>query len=273
LDLTNPAELRQILKKYGLWAKKKFGQNFLVDRAVLEKIVATADLSEKDFVVEIGPGPGALTRELLPRTKKVFAVEIDREIIPVLKETTHFFRDKIEILNAHILGFEIPKRPYKIVANIPYHLTSPILRKFLVETNFRPKSLTLLVQKEVAEKICDPKKNSILSLFVAVFGRAKIVDLVSEKSFFPPPKVKSAILKIEIFQKPKIKILPKYFFAAAKMGFSQKRKKLKNTISTAILKKSEIDENLRPENLTIENWEKIARAIFEKEIEKSEKKG
>ncbi len=264
LDLTNPADLRALLKKYGLWAKKKFGQNFLVDRGVLEKIVSAAELTSDDFVVEVGPGPGVLTRELLPRTKKVLAIEIDRDILPALKDSTHFFRDRLEIRNEHILNFEIPTEPYKVVANIPYHLTSPILRKFLVETEFRPQSLTLLVQKEVAEKICDTHKKSILSLFVEVFGTAHIVARVPASSFFPPPKVESAILHIVVADAPKISASPKSFFTACKVAFSQKRKKLKNTVPADILERSGIDPNLRPENLEIADWEKMARAISEK---------
>lgn len=264
MDITNPADLRGLLKKYGLWAKKKFGQNFLVDRGVLEKIVAAAELSEDDLVFEIGPGPGVLTQELLPRARKVIAVEIDRDILPALRDSTHFFRDKLEIRNEHILNVEVPHEPYKVVANIPYHLTSPILRKFLVETEFRPQSLTLLVQKEVAEKVCDTRKKSILSLFVEIFGKAHIIGVVPASSFFPPPKVNSAILHIAVAETPKTSANPKSFFAACKIAFSQKRKKLKNTIPQNILEKSGVDGNLRPENLEIAEWEKIAEALSEK---------
>lgn len=261
IDLTDPRQLRDLLKKYGLWAKKRFGQNFLIDRSVLETIVASADLSAEDTVVEIGPGPGVLTNELLHRTKKVFAIEIDRDIIPVLRETTHFNRDKLTIRNQHVLDFEIPNGPYKLVANIPYHLTSPILRKFLPETEHRPQSITLLIQKEVAEKICHPQRHSVLSLIVAAFGDASIKAVVPAESFFPAPKVDSAVLHIDVLSEPRITVAPKLFFHAVKTGFAQPRKKLKNNLPQAILTECNIDENLRAENLTIADWEQIATVL------------
>jgi 16S rRNA (adenine1518-N6/adenine1519-N6)-dimethyltransferase len=262
LDLTNIHDIKALLKKYGLWAKKKYGQNFLIDKNVLKKITESSDLHSDDLVIEVGPGPGVLTRELLPLVKQVIAIEIDHEILPVLKETTHFFRDRIEIVHGHILGFQIPDDPYKVVANIPYHLTSPILRKFLVETPNRPSSLTLLVQKEVAEKICNPQKKSILSLFVEAFASSEIIETVFPESFYPSPKVSSAVVKIVCNEKPKITIAPKLFFSAVKMGFSQPRKKLKNNISLKLLESVGVDADLRAEDLTLFDWERIARKMF-----------
>ncbi len=260
-DLTNPAVLRDILKKYRLWAKKRFGQNFLVDRSVLDDIVRRADVGPEDFIVEVGPGPGVLTRELLARAKRVMVIEIDNEIIPVLKETTHFYRDKLEIEHSHVLYVPTPSQEYKVVANIPYHLTSPILRKYLVEAEKRPVSMTLLVQKEVAEKICNTKKKSILSLFVEVFGNAEIVRIVPSQSFFPPPKVDSAVLHIDVSPESKISIHPKLFFQAVKMGFHQPRKKIKNNLPSHILEKAEIDVDLRAESLSIDDWVRVTEAM------------
>lgn len=258
MDLTNPQDLKNLLKKYHLWAKKRLGQNFLVDRGVLEKIIETADLQKDEMVVEIGPGPGVLTRELLPNVRKVVAIEIDEDIVPVLKESTHFFRDKLEIRNEHILNVIPPEESYKIVANIPYQLTSPILRKFLIETDHKPTSLTLLVQKEVGEKICHPKKKSILSLFVEVFGEAEIITNVPASSFHPAPKVDSAVIHISVNKKSKISIDPKLFFRTVKMGFAQRRKKIKNNLPMEVLEKAGIDPNVRAEELSIEDWERIA---------------
>lgn len=262
LDLTDIHDIKFLLKKYRLWAKKRFGQNFLVDKNVLENIVSAAHLEKEDMMVEIGPGLGVLTRELLPRVNTVIAIEIDRDVIPVLKETTHFFRDKIEIVHGHVLDFQIPSEPYKIVANIPYHLTSPILRKFLVETEQRPKTMTILVQKEVAEKICNPNRRSILSLFVEVFGNAEIITTVSPESFYPPPKVSSAVLRITCSAKPKIDINPKPFFSAVKMGFAQPRKKLKNNLPANLLESSGVDGNLRAEDLSLSDWENITKTMM-----------
>lgn len=265
IDITDIRQLKNILKKYHLWAKKKFGQNFLIDKNILENIIEAADVSQNDTILEIGPGPGVLTTQLLPRAKKVIAVEIDKSILPVLKETTHFFRDTLEIVHAHILGIDLPTTPYKVVANIPYHLTSPILRKVLVEAgDSRPESITLLVQKEVAEKICNTKKKSILSLFIEAFGLAEIMCIVPADSFYPAPKVDSAVLHISVSKTPKITTNPKQFFAAVKMGFTQPRKKIKNNLPKEILKKAKIDENVRAETLELADWERITKALFEK---------
>ncbi len=271
IDLTDPRQLRDLLKKYKLWAKKRFGQNFLVDRNILQTIVECADLQEEDTIVEIGPGPGVLTTELLHRTKKVFAVEIDRDIIPVLRETTHFNRDKLTIFNQHVLDFVVPDEPYKLVANIPYHLTSPILRKFLPEAAHRPQSITLLVQKEVAEKICHPQRRSVLSLIVETFGDASIAAIVPASCFFPSPKVDSAILHIAVAKEPRIHVAPRLFFHAVKMGFAQPRKKLKNNLPAALLAASQIDGDLRAETLSIPDWERIATELEKLTLKNSPK--
>lgn len=256
--LTDFLYAKSLLKKYGLWAKKRLGQNFLVDQVVLNEIINSANLQENDFIIEIGPGLGVLTQELLPRVSNVMAVEVDRDIIHVLKNSTNFFKDKIEIINDHILNFKIPNEKYKVVSNIPYQLTSPILGKFLIDSENRPESMTLLVQKEVAEKICDKKKKSVLSLMVEVFGNPEIVTLVNENSFYPIPKVKSAVIHIDVFKKPKISIDKKLFFNIVKKAFCFKRKKIKNNLSIDLIKKAGIDENLRAENLSIYDFESLA---------------
>jgi len=261
IDLTDRGQLINLLKKYGLWAKKRLGQHFLISREALDKIIASAKLESDDVVVEIGPGHGVLTRELLPRTKKVFAIEIDDSILPVLRDTTHFYRDRLEICHQHILDYEPPTVPYKLVANIPYHLTSPILRKFLVETERRPLDMTLLVQKEVAERICNKHRKSIISLIVEVFGDAEIISIVPAAAFFPPPKVDSAILHIHVASLPRIAIAPQIFFHTVKMGFSQPRKKLKNNISVDMLTECGINGDLRAENLSVADWEKLANSL------------
>ena len=278
MELTKISELRNILKKFRVWAKKKFSQNFLVDREILEKIVAAAEIQKNENIVEIGAGTGVLTIELLRKLARVFAIEIDREILPVLNFTTKKISKNLQIFPIHILQFRVDEilktQNYKIVANIPYHLTSPILRKFLVESENRPQKIILLTQKEVAQKICDEKKNSILRMFIAVFGRAEILKIVPPKSFFPAPKVDSAILKIEIFEKPKIKIAPREFFNFLKKGFSSPRKMLKNNLSTdlkipqkkilEIFENLKIAENARAENLSIENWENLTNEFSQK---------
>jgi len=261
LDLTDISQLKPLLKKYRLWAKKRLGQHFLVDRSVLDTMVETAQISKEDTILEIGAGTGVLTRELLPRAKKTIAIEIDKDILPLLKETTHFFRDRMDLRHEHILNIVPPKTPYKVVANIPYQLTSPILRKFLVETEDRPETLTLLVQKEMAEKICHTAKKSLLSLFVETFGEAKIVRNVPASAFHPPPKVQSAVLHISVFPKPRFQGNIQSLFSVAKMGFSQKRKKLKNTLPKDLLERSGVDIDKRAEALSWEEWEQLAGAL------------
>lgn len=262
MDLTNISDLRQLLKKYRLWAKKRLGQHFLTDRESLEKMIEHGDVSENDLIVEIGCGHGVLTRELLPKAGRVIGVEIDDEILPVLRETTSFFKDKFDLRHEHILGFELPAEPYKVVANIPYQLSSPILRKFLTESGDRkPTAMTLLVQKEVAEKVSAKKQKSILSLFVEAFGTARIVHLVPKNAFYPPPKVESAILQIDVAPQAKIGCDPKIFFKVVKMGFNQPRKKLKNNLPIDLLEKAEVSGDLRPGELGLEDWERIVKAF------------
>lgn len=272
LDLTDYKTLRDLLKRFGVWTKKRLGQHFLVDRSVLEQILETADVQEGEYITEIGAGHGVLTVELLRKGAKVNTIEIDEDILPVLRFTTRNHTDKLEIFPQHVLGYTQKNFPYKIVANIPYQLTSPILRKFLAEAEKPPQSLTLLTQKEVAERICDPKRNSILSLIVSVFGQAEIKAIVGENSFFPPPKVKSAILHIKTFAKPKITIARQVFYNMVKIGFLSPRKKLKNVLAGAFHKNTAeiealftelgIPADARAENLAISDWESLARILI-----------
>jgi len=272
IDLTDIKLLRNLLKKYRVWTKKRLGQHFLVNKKVLDKIIQVADLKAKENITEIGPGHGVLTQELLAKGCLVSAIEIDKDIIPVLKKITQNFKKNLEIFPQHILSYQQTKFPFKVIANIPYQLTSPLIRKFLVDTEVLPQKMVLLMQKEVAEKICHPKKNSVLSLFVSVFAKAEIVEIVGKDSFFPPPKVNSAILKISTFKKAKININKKKFFVMVKNGFSTPRKMLKNVLSGIFHKNSleiekiflslNIPPKARAENLTIKDWENLAEIFL-----------
>jgi len=274
MDLTKISDLRGVLKKFRVWSKKKLGQHFLVDRKILEKIVAAGEIQKNEKVVEIGAGTGVLTVELLRAGARVDAIEIDREILPVLNFTTKFAADNLQIFAGHVLSFSPPTGDFKIIANIPYNLTSPILRKFFAETETPPKKIIFLVQKEIAQKICDPRKSSVLQNFIAPFGRAEILEIVPSNAFFPAPKVESAILKIETFDRPRISVDRRLFFKILKAGFSSPRKMLKNNLANftrrapgeieKILTKFEISLTARAENLTIENWENLARELLEK---------
>ncbi len=237
-------------------AKKSLGQNFLTHKGTLHKIVQAADLSAKDQIIEIGPGHGVLTHELAQSAQKVTTIELDDRLIPELKEK---FADQsnVKILHQDALTFTPPKTPYKLVANIPYYITSPILNHFLREQphDRRPTHCTLLVQKEVAQKICaKPGNLSVLALQVQLFGTPKIVAKVPPSHFNPAPKVDSAILTIEMHPKPIIpdSDLPK-FFELLHAGFAHKRKKLIRNLKFTP-EKWPFDENIRAEALTIENW-------------------
>jgi 16S rRNA (adenine1518-N6/adenine1519-N6)-dimethyltransferase len=276
LNLTDYQTLRNILKQYRVWTKKRLGQHFLVDETVLTKIIEAAELNPGEHITEIGAGAGVLTRALLKTGVKVDAVEIDESMLPVLNYTTKGFRHNLTIHRQHILGFEQTNFPFKVVANIPYHLSSPILRKFLVESATVPELIVLLIQREVAEKICNKTKKSILSLFVEVFGEAEIVETVPASSFMPPPKVESVILKIKTHSKPLINIDKKIFFKVVKSCFTAPRKMLKNTLKNQykiflekegisveeLLDKTGIEQNVRPENLQVADWERLAKLLY-----------
>lgn len=239
-------------------AKKSLGQNFLQDRSVLEKIIETADISSSDHIVEVGPGHGILTEELAKSAKKVTTIELDKELIPSLK-VVFALRDNIELIHQNALDFKPPETPYKLVANIPYYITSPLISHFL-HTDNRPTKIVLLVQKEVAEKICVDKKKNVLALHVQNFGKPQIIDIVPPSAFRPRPKVDSAILEISVFKKPFIQDY-KAFFKLAHQAFSLSRKKLSNSLHQhkEALTKLNIQDK-RAEHLTLEDWKKLLSA-------------
>jgi len=263
---------KQLLKKYEIKPSKRLGQNFLVDELTLNKIVETADLSSNDTVLEIGSGLGILTLELAKRVNRVIAVEKDRKLYYILRE---ILKDQninnVETINGDILKIsnlayrqagQIQNSNYKIVANLPYYITSPVIRKFLENppADRKPELMVLMVQKEVAQRICaEPPKMSLLSIAVQFYAEPKIISYVSKKYFYPQPKVDSAIIKIIPKEIPKIDT--EKFFGLIKRGFSAKRKMLKNNLSGFDFEKIGLNPKIRAENLTIDNWLKIYEAI------------
>lgn len=236
-------------------AKKSLGQNFLQDKSVLAKIVETANLSSEDNVVEVGPGHGILTEELAKLVKNVIAIELDKELIPSLKVVLAF-HDNVELLNQNALDFIPPETPYKLVANIPYYITSPLISHFL-HTDNRPTKIVFLVQKEVAEKICVDKKLNVLALHVQNFGKPSIIDTVPPSAFRPRPKIDSAILEIDVFKKPVIEDY-KSLFKLIHQAFSLSRKKLSNSLHQYKEALTKLDlQDKRPEHLTLDDWENI----------------
>jgi 16S rRNA (adenine1518-N6/adenine1519-N6)-dimethyltransferase len=272
---SSPREIRQLLQRYGLHARKGLGQNFLVDRDVLARIVHAADLKPTDAVVEVGPGLGVLTRELAQRAARLVAVELDPGLVRVLRDQLQGLPNA-EVVQADILKFDhvayLAGRPYKVVANLPYYITSPTIRHFL-EAKVQPTLLVLLVQKEVAERIAArPGEMSLLAVSVQFYGDPSIVSFVPASAFVPQPKVDSAILRIDVYDRPVADISPEQFFKVVSAGFSQPRKQLHNAIQQGMwlppsgainaLREAGIDEKRRAETLDVDEWASLCRAMI-----------
>jgi len=269
-------ELKKLLKKYNLRPSRRLGQNFLIDEKVLRKIIEAANLSENDIVLEVGPGIGNLTVELAKRVKKVIAIEKDKKMVEILRETLKNFTN-IEIIEGDILKINLKpytSKPYKVVANIPYYLTSPLIRKFIECKEERPRYMILMVQKEVAQRIvARPPDMSILAVSVQFYAKPKIISFVSKKSFWPQPKVDSAILRIDpLMNTDKKQINTDLFFKIVRAGFSQPRKQLINNFSKGLefdkkkvevwLLKNKIQPTQRAETLNLEDWINLTKSFI-----------
>ncbi|HKI54211.1 MAG TPA: 16S rRNA (adenine(1518)-N(6)/adenine(1519)-N(6))-dimethyltransferase RsmA [Anaerolineales bacterium] len=266
-----PLNISALLKQHGLRANKKLGQNFLQDPFALASITSAAEIKSTDTVLEIGSGLGSLTRYLAESAKQVIAVEIDREMLPVLQAVTSAYNN-INIIHGDILKFSpqelIQESNYLVVANIPYYITSAIIRH-LLENERKPRRIVLTVQKEVATRICaEPGDMSLLALSVQIYGKPRIAKHIPASAFFPAPKVDSAVLCIDIYPSPKIQPdTLNTFFKLIKAGFSQKRKTLRNSLSAGLhistqgaeelLKNANIDQRRRAETLSIEEWQRL----------------
>ncbi len=273
-ELTNTQELKLLLERHSLFLSKKMGQNFLIDKFALEKIVNAGNISKRDTVIEVGAGIGTLTLELSKKAKKVIAIEKDRNFIPLLKEILKGTKN-VEVVNEDVLSYKINIKDYKVIANVPYCITSPIIRKFLSEEN-PPKLLVLTVQKEVAQRIISkPPKMNLLAASVQFFATPKIISHISPCSFYPQPKVTSSILSIIPYNK-EYKELQKNFFLLTKTGFSHPRKQIvtnftlfrgkgKEKLIFALEKMGDIgiDKKRRAETLSIEEWLVLAKKINE----------
>lgn len=257
---------------------KNLGQNFLTDKSVVLALIKAGKASKKDTILEIGAGNGAITKELAKVSGQVLAIEYDQNLMPTLQENLKSYKNT-QIINADILKFN-PKKfnlknfQYKIIANIPFQITNKIIRVFL-EGEAKPSILSLVVQKEVAEKICAQKNEaSLLSNSVLFFGQPKIVAIVKKESFSPIPKVDSAILQI-VVRETKRKVNEKDFFWVLRVGFSSPRKKLYNNLKNGtkieknklenIFKKLELDINTRAQNLELSDWIKLTQELKPKQ--------
>ena len=258
----------------GLTLNTDLGQHYLVDESVLESIVDSGAIAPGDLVVEVGAGIGVLTERLLDAGARVRAIEYDARVIPLL-ETFVKAPERgtaLEIVEGNALDVAFPDEPYKVIANIPYHITSPLLRHMFLEGNRSPSLVTLLIQREVAERICDEDDRGLLTVVVSLFGKASIVRHVPPAAFLPPPKVDSSVLHIDCYGRPladgpTIDRLLKLL----KLGFGQKRKMLRNTLGSlpsgdALLASAGIDPTRRPQTLTTEEWISLARTANERNM-------
>jgi 16S rRNA (adenine1518-N6/adenine1519-N6)-dimethyltransferase len=274
-----PLNAAAVLKRYGLRADKSLGQNFLQDHFALEKIAQAAEITSDDCVLEIGPGLGSLTRYLAVSARQVTAVELDPDLLGPLKAvlTPH---PNVRIVHGDILELKVADlvdHPgYIVAANIPYNITSAIIRH-LLESEPKPRRIVLTIQKEVAERICAaPGDLSLLALSVQVYGKPRIEARIPAGAFHPVPNVDSAVLRIDIYEQPLIhdEILST-FFKLIKAGFIQKRKTLRNSLSSglhikpqdaeSLLAKANIDPMRRAETLSIEEWKRLCESFSTKE--------
>lgn len=246
---------KKLLKEKNIKPKKGLGQNFLIDEKAIRRIILASDIKPDNLIVEIGPGTGNLTKQIAQKAKKVIAVEKDKGIIETLKESLKDF-DNIEIINEDILEFDIKlKDAYKIVANIPFYITAALIRQFL-ESDFPPIDMTLIVQKEVAQRICkNPPDMNILAASMQFYASPKIISYISKNCFYPAPKVDSAIIKITPYKNEynRNKEFREKFFHVVHAAYSQPRKQLINNLSKGLKISKEkakgliVKNNLKPE--------------------------
>ena len=276
-------QTRRMLRHFDLKARKRLGQHFLIDEEVLHLITSAAELTPTDIILEIGPGLGILTKELAKRVGQVIAVELDNKLAALLKQTLASFNN-VTIVNEDILHIDpatlLPQSShYKVVANLPYYITSHVLRHFL-EASVKPELMLVMVQKEVAEAIvAEPGKRSVLSISVQFYGKPKIVSYVPAQSFYPVPEVDSAILRIDVYSQPAVAVADeKGFFEMVRAGFTASRKQIVNSLAQglkspkpevlALLEKADIVPQRRAETLTLKEWAQLWQVFAQGKEEK-----
>lgn len=279
-----PKNTIEILQKYQFHFQKKYGQNFLIDTSVLERIMKAAQIGQEDCVLEIGPGIGTMTQYLAENAGKVIAVEIDKALIPILEETLASY-ENIIVLQGDILKMDVrgladqynDGKPLKVAANLPYYITTPIIME-LFEKEVPLESLTVMVQKEVAERMqAKPgtKDYGALTLAVQYYAEPRIVANVPPNCFMPRPNVGSAVVKLERYEKPPVEVEDeKFMFALIRAAFNQRRKMLANALSGAgevsltkenvaqALGKLNISETIRGEKLTLAEFAELSNLLY-----------
>ncbi len=281
IDLTNIRELRNLLFAHNMKPNKAFGQNFLIDRSILQAIVQAAEITADDTILEVGAGTGVLTRELAKLAGRVVAVEIERDMLTLLAETTRQYSN-VELIARNLLFLDpaevFGQSAYKLVANLPYYITAPTFRHFLESSN-PPRILVVMVQWEVAQRIVAlPGDLSLLGVSVQFYGQPRIMARVPAQAFYPAPKVDSAILRIDVntpadtnSQAPLTHEERDRFFRLVQAGFSARRKQLHNSLTHTLhyknelirswLTLAEIEPSRRAETLSIEEWLQLWRIV------------
>lgn len=280
-DLCIPQNTIAVLQKYHFVFQKKYGQNFLIDPHVLEKIVDAAQITGEDCVLEIGPGIGTMTQYLAESAREVVAVEIDRALIPILKDTLSAY-DNVMVINEDIMKVDIQRlvqernqgRPIKVVANLPYYITTPIIMN-LLEKNVPLQSITIMVQKEVAERMQvgpGTKDYGALSLAVQYYARPEMVANVPANCFMPRPNVDSSVIRLTRYPQPPVEVADeRYMFAVIRASFNQRRKTLANGLAngmgisreqvTEALEKMGLSPTIRGEALTLEQFALLSNLL------------
>ena len=274
-----PPDVRALMRRFGIHPRKKLGQNFMIDPRALRKVIAAAQLAGSETVLEIGAGVGSLTWRLAQHCARVVAVEIDERLIPAL-EYALSNESNVEIVSGDILEMDVDEvlgnGPYSVVANIPYYITSALIR-CLMESRRRPECLVLSVQKEVAERIAaGPGEMSLLALSVQVYGEPELRGRIPASAFYPQPKVDSAVLRIAGYPSPRVpQALIEALFVLARAGFGQKRKQLHNALAKNLGKPNEtvlewlsaagVRPEQRAQELSIDNWLDLAQAMASSE--------
>jgi 16S rRNA (adenine1518-N6/adenine1519-N6)-dimethyltransferase len=281
--LANPTNTREILDKYGFTFQKKYGQNFLIDENVVRKIVREAGVTKEDFVLEIGPGIGTMTQILCEEAREVTAVEIDRKLIPILTQDTLSCYDNVTVINEDILKLDIPAlvqeknggRPIKVVANLPYYITTPIIMG-LFESGVPLSSITIMVQREVADRMQvgpGTKDYGALSLAVQYYAKPTVVLTVPASCFMPRPNVDSAVIRLERYEKPPVDVSDAHLmFNIIRASFNQRRKTMTNSVVNAglgitkeqltqALEKCGLAATVRGEALTLSQFAELTNKL------------
>lgn len=283
MNLCNPTELKALLNRHGFNFSKTLGQNFLIDKNVLNKIVSASNLNENSCVLEIGPGAGTLTRRLAETGARCTAVEIDKALLPILGETLAGF-DNFNLINSDILKVDLKKlikdefdnKPFHVIANLPYYITTPIIMQIL-ESRLPVVSMTLMVQKEVADRMCatcGSKEYGALSVAVQYYTIPTVICRAEPHCFIPQPKVASSVVHLKVSATPTVTVSDeKKFFAIVKSSFGQRRKTLLNSLSKSpyfsankdsvrsALVQMGVDENIRGEKLSISQFAKLSELL------------